>query len=225
LKFPDYKTEQGLLAEGFDFVIGCDEVGMGCVAGPVVSCACVLNPETISPRGESTTWWNRVRDSKTVSQKERETLYQVVEQNSIGYAFGQVDAEMVDRLNIFQSAMLARKTAIISLLEQLRLAGNGSLKRVGLLIDGKFVIPDLNVEHFDLKQFAIIKGDTSILTISAASILAKVRRDSMMGELDREFPGYDFSKHKGYNTPAHQRAIQDLGLTPEHRKTFLKKYL
>jgi ribonuclease HII len=225
LKFPSFEREKDLLSSGFELVIGCDEVGMGCVAGPVVACACVLDPQGILDNA-SIDWYSRVRDSKTVPEKEREVLFNLIQTHAKSYVITEVGSEVVDEINIFQSALQAREQAVLKLLRNLQTAFSNAKKeiKVAVLIDGKFIILNLNVKQYSVEQYAIVKGDSSVLTISAASILAKVHRDRMMASFDALYPGYDFSKHKGYNTPAHQSAIRNLGLTPIHRKTFLKKY-
>ena len=184
-------------------VIGVDEVGRGCLAGPVYAAAVVLNLETDV---------SAYTDSKLISELRREELaIEICESHQTGLGFATV--EEIDQLNIFRASQLAMVRAIQSL----------NLKRGHILVDGKFTLPGL--EGF--QQTALIKGDLRCKPISAASILAKVTRDQLMKTLHQEFPIYGFKQHKGYGTPAHKALIKKNKPCLWHRRTFsgVKEFL
>ena len=187
---------------GYSLIAGIDEAGRGPLAGPVVSAAVVL-PETFSI--------DDVDDSKKLTPKKRADLFPRIQEAALAVGVGIVDVETIDRINILQAALLSMAKAV----------GNLAIQPDYLLIDGPFQIP------LDLPQNALPKGDSLSISIAAASIIAKVTRDRMMVDLDRTYPEYGFSKHKGYPTKAHRAAIQKLGCSPIHRKTFkgVKEYL
>lgn len=180
-----------------EITAGVDEVGRGPLAGPVVACACVLpNPHTIQG----------IHDSKKLSKKERENVYQtLVSHNQVAYGVGVVSVEMIDRLNILQAVLLAMKIALEHLPIQPDVA----------LIDGNQPIPNL-----EIPQKTIIGGDGEIEEIGAASILAKVIRDEMMEKLHAIWPMYGFKDNKGYGTQEHRRALLEHGPCTEHRRSF-----
>ena len=208
---------------GFDFVAGCDEVGVGPLAGPVVAAACVIDPACISGYRSKKKWYYRVRDSKTVNEKERGELVEEILDHCLLFGIGVVDHTEIDRLNIHNAALLAMQKAIQAMLAKAKT--NPVPQKLILYIDGRFVIKNLSMSKWDIKQQAIIDGDASILSISAASIIAKVHRDGLMNKLAKEYPMYGFSEHKGYNTKGHREAIVRHGATPYHRKSFLKNIL
>ncbi len=199
--------ELSLLDSGYVCLGAIDEAGRGPLAGPVVA-ACVVMDSDFKLVKEL----EDVKDSKKLSEKKREALFDIINSEFSGMGIGICDHKTVDRINILQASFLAMKKAI------------GALrKKPGMIIlDGKFPIPNLS-----LKQEPIIKGDARIFSIAAASIIAKVTRDRMMVDLDRTYPEYGFSKHKGYPTKAHRAAIRKFGCSPIHRKTFkgVKEYL
>ncbi len=222
MQFPTFKNELEYLSKNYDFVAGCDEVGAGPVAGPVVVAACILDPNSIGPKRTKNEWYYRVRDSKTVNEKEREALLEKILEHCICYGIGEVQAEEVDRINIHQAKLLATKLATEQMLGKLK-AKEGS--KIFLLLDGMFILNNLNSKKFQVEQKAVIDGDALVLSISAASIIAKVHRDKILKEYDLKYPVYGFAKHKGYNTKEHQKAIMTHGATDFHRKSFLKKLI
>jgi ribonuclease HII len=187
--------EQQCIQLGHRFVAGVDEVGMGCLAGPVVAAAVILDLQNI-PDG--------IDDSKKLTQKKRESLDLEIRSRALGFSLAFASVEEIDQLNIFHAAKLAMVRAVQLL----------SPVADFLLIDGKFPIP------FSIPQKCLVKGDQLSASIGAASILAKVHRDAWMRELDGEFPGYDFASHKGYGSVVHRKALEKLGRSPIHRKTF-----
>jgi len=213
MKFPDYRCERKCLERGYTFVIGCDEAGRGPLAGPVVAAACVLDPKTIGKRRSKNKWYARVRDSKTIPELEREILCAKILENTLAHGIGVVSEREIDKLNIHNASLLAMQRAVTELVKRLNLKS----KKLFLFLDGRFEIPEVKLE-----QRAIIGGDAKVLSISAASILAKVHRDNMMRELDGRFPGYGFARHKGYGTREHQNALKKLGISLVHRRSFVK---
>lgn len=215
--FPKYKKEREFLSKGSCYVIGCDEVGVGPLAGPVVAAACILNPENIGEKRSKNKWHYRVRDSKTVNEKERESLVALIKENCLAYGIGSVEPKEIDEINIHNASLLAMKKAVQNLF--LNFAREGS-KKYYLLLDGRFKIPNFSIENLEIEQEAIIDGDCNVLSISAASIIAKVHRDNIMKEIHDILPYYGFDHHKGYNTKAHQKAIAMNGISQYHRKSF-----
>ena len=189
-------------------VIGVDEVGRGCLAGPVFASAALLVPE------------HRIQgltDSKLISGPRRAVLNEIVQNTQKTFtAFATV--EEIDELNILWAAMLAMKRSVEDLANKLGLVS------ATVLVDGNTRIPDLDSRF---KQITLVKGDLRAAPISAASIVAKVARDQLMVELGREFPGYGIEKHKGYASAVHREAIQRKGPTSIHRKSFsgVKEFL
>ena len=183
-------------SEGFSFIAGVDEVGRGCLAGPVVAAACILDPEKTLPAG--------IDDSKKLSAERRVELAAEIEQNALSFAVGIVDAAEIDRINILE----ATKKAMLAAIADLRPAADY------LLIDA------LQLKGTFLPQKALIKGDAISLSIAAASIIAKVHRDAMMAEFDKRFPHYGFAGNAGYGTVAHYKALRTHGPCELHRKTF-----
>ncbi len=184
-------------------VVGIDEVGRGCLAGPVYAAAVVFRSDKLA---------DLVTDSKLLSEKRREELAElIIQEHHVGIACATV--EEIDELNILQASLLAMKRAVEKL----------DIVRGHLLVDGNMKIP--NMQGFE--QTPIIKGDLRVSLISAASIVAKVTRDRLMKELGREFPNYGFEKHKGYSTAIHKKSIAEVGPCQHHRKTFagVKEFL
>lgn len=197
--------ENKLIQEGYNSVIGIDEAGRGPLAGPVVACACVLKIEEKILLGHPMSKW--IRDSKTLSEKRREKMYDfVIKHFHIGV--GICDHKTVDRINILQATYLAMKKAINDLDNKI------NDKKI-ILVDGNKKIPNLSV-----RQVAIVNGDKKIKSISAASIIAKVTRDRIMREVHKKYPQYNFSKHKGYGTKIHLDALKKYGPCEIHRKSF-----
>jgi len=175
---------------------GCDEAGRGCLAGPVFAAAVILPAGFYHPL---------LNDSKQLRAAERETLRQYIEQHALSFAVAAVSPEEIDRINILQASFLAMHLAIDRL----------TVRPQRLLIDGNRFKPYPGIPHV-----CIVKGDATYAAIAAASILAKTYRDSWMLDLHARYPRYGWDRNKGYPTAAHRRAIQQLGLTPHHRKTF-----
>ena len=173
-------------------VAGVDEVGRGCLAGPVIAAAVILRKNIPG-----------LKDSKKLSKKKREELSLIIMQNSY-FSFGSSSPKEIAKINIHQASLLAMKRAILNL----------SVEPGKILIDGIHK-PDLNTD-----TQTIISGDSYIDEISAASIIAKVYRDNLMMQFDKEYPNFYFSSHMGYGTKMHKAAIKKYGITPIHRKTF-----
>ena len=195
------EEEKNLHSRGFKNICGIDEAGRGPLAGPVVI-AGVIMPEDSMIEG--------VNDSKKVSEKKREILYDKIIEEAISYSVAIIGQDVIDEINIL----------------------NATKKGLTNVVGGLDVRPDLIIvdalEHIDTKGIpyeSIIKGDAKCYSIAAASILAKVTRDRIMREWDLVYPQYGFAKHKGYGTAFHIQAIKEYGLCPIHRKSFTKKFL
>jgi len=204
-------------------VVGIDEVGRGPLAGPVVACAAVLK----NPTGDSS-----LNDSKKLSRKKREAMFNTVKEECLCYAIASASAKEIDEINILEADFLAMRRALNALgfpgLEasepELPIEVKGCLPQNAKLlvaVDGNLKIRGVPAES----QIAIVKGDGRIASISAASILAKVFRDRYMDKLAIQYPGYAFEKNAGYGTKAHLDGIRKLGMTPEHRQSFHPKSL
>ncbi len=189
--------------EGFAIIAGVDEAGRGPLAGPVVSAAVVL-PDTFSDE--------RIKDSKKLTPKKRDLLFDTIYERAIAVGIGIVDSVEIDRINILQAALLSMSMAVDNLVP------NPDY----LLIDGNKKIPST-----DIPQEPVIKGDSLSISIAAASIIAKVSRDRLMARYHEEYPDYGFAGHKGYPTKAHKKAVKDFGPCPIHRQTFrgVKEYV
>ncbi len=205
MKFPTYKLETQKHLDGYKLIAGCDEVGIAPLAGPVVAATVILNPESIDGKRSKTKWWYRVRDSKTVNEKERDDLVMFIKDNCLDFGVGIVSHETIDEINIYQASMLAMKKSVDGL----------KLIPDFLFLDGVHKLTSLTIA-----QQPVISGDAKILSISAASIVAKVARDKILRELNEIYPQYGFDKHKGYGTKFHREALVTHGVTPAHRKTF-----
>jgi ribonuclease HII len=190
------------------------------MAGPVVAAACILDPESIGHKRSRNKWYARVRDSKTIPEEEREILSAKIRQNALWYGVGIVSEGEIDELNIHHASLKAMKLAVENMAQKIKKGKNSG--RVHLLLDGRFTIPGLSIPDMEIVQTSIVDGDALSLSISAASIIAKVERDAIMRRLDCEFPGYGFGRHKGYATKEHFAAIRKLGVTNVHRKSFVK---
>ena len=186
--------ENELYAQGIDLIAGVDEVGRGPLAGPVVAAAVIL-PKACKIPG--------LNDSKKIPKSKHKEIYEDVLQNAIAIGIGVKDNQVIDQVNIYEATKLAMMEAIGQLEPQPQ----------HLLIDAmKLDLP--------IPQTSIIKGDANSLSIAAASIVAKVTRDQMMEEFDREYPGYDFAQNAGYGTANHLAGLDKLGVTPIHRRSF-----
>ena len=199
MPLPNFDVETGLIKKGYKAIAGVDEVGRGCIAGPVTAAAVILNPQKI-PSG--------LNDSKKVNFKNREKIFQSI-QDTCTFCVAHSSVEEIDQINILQASLLSMKRAILGL----------SIKPDFVLIDGNKSPGDLESE-----SETIVKGDSKSLSIAAASIVAKVTRDRFMSRLDKEFPGYDWSQNAGYPTKLHKSAILNIGITPYHRRSFKPVY-
>lgn len=189
-----------LYEQGYSFVAGIDEVGRGCLAGPVVAAAVIL-PLTDE---NLVSHLDGVKDSKQTTSQAREHLYEVILQHALAVAIGMGSVALIDERNILQATKYAMKAAIAQL----------PIAPQALLLDA------VRLSDIPLPQRSIIKGDSLCLSIAAASIIAKVTRDRLMLQLHEQYPHYGFDHHKGYGTPAHLAALQQHGVTPLHRTTF-----
>lgn len=187
------------LPEGF-LICGIDEAGRGPLAGPVAAGACIL------PADHDILYLN---DSKKLSAKKRDELYEVITKEALAWKVGLASPERIDEINILQATYEAMRTAI---------AGLSVLPDA--LVNDAVTIPEV-----ELIQAPVIKGDAKCLSVSAASILAKVTRDRLMEEYDRQYPEYGFASHKGYGTKAHIEALQKYGPCPIHRRTFITHFV
>lgn len=185
---------------GYRYICGIDEVGRGPLAGPVVACAVIL------PMDERILYLN---DSKQVSRKKREELHDIIVEKAVAYGLGISSEQRIDEINILQATYEAMRMAI----------GNLSVKP-DILLNDAVKIPQVNIQ-----QVPIIKGDTLSASIAAASIVAKVTRDRMMGEYEKLYPGYDFGSNMGYGSAKHIEAIKTLGPSPIHRKSFIGNFV
>lgn len=220
MKISNYKTERGYLDDGYSYVAGIDEVGRGSLAGPVVAAVVALDPAAVKA-GKRDAWHQQVRDSKLLSPEKRFMLEPVIKRYSLAWGIGQVSPRDIDEVNIHYATLLAMAKAVQQFRKALeRFDAHGTILNVQLLIDGRFTIPNLSWKPFNITQQAIIDGDASVLSISAASILAKTYRDRLMVKLHHKFPRYEFARHKGYGTELHRQAIQKYGLTSVHRVSF-----
>ena len=198
---PDFQFEKEAMSKGYKFVCGVDEAGRGPLAGPVCAAAVIL-PEDIEIDG--------LNDSKKLTEKKRETLFDVIKEKALAYSIAYATVEEIEEFNILEATFMAMNRAIDSLKTKADFA----------LIDGNREPKGINIPCQ-----TIIKGDAKSQSIAAASVLAKVSRDRLLLEYDKEYPEYNFKKHKGYGTKEHTDLILKHGICPIHRKSFLKKLL
>lgn len=195
------EIEENLYEQGCNSICGIDEAGRGPLAGPVVVAA-VIMPRNSMIEG--------VNDSKKVSEKKREALYEQILQEAISYGIGIIDQKEIDNINILNATKKGLTTAVQAL----------TVRPDRIIVDA--------LEHIDtchIPYTSIIKGDAKCYSIAAASIIAKVTRDRIMRQWDEIYPKYGFAKHKGYGTKAHIEAIKEYGLTPIHRLSFVKNII
>ena len=190
--------EKEALAKGYKSVCGVDEAGRGPLAGPVCAAAVIL-PEGVILDG--------VNDSKKLSEKKRESLFDVIREQALSYSIAYATVDEIEEINILNATMLAMRRAIDGL----------DIKADYAMIDGNKIPP------IDIDAECIVKGDAKSMSIACASILAKVSRDRLLYKYAEEYPMYGFDKHKGYGTKVHREAILKYGPCPYHRKSFLKK--
>lgn len=195
----DYTYEINARQRGFSAVCGVDEAGRGPLAGPVYAAAVIL-PEGCEIDG--------LNDSKKLSEKKREALFDIIKEKAVSYCVASVDAKTIDEINILQATYLAMKTAVEGL----------DVPADYALIDGNRMPP------IAIEGETVVKGDAKSMSIAAASILAKVSRDRYMLELDKEMPQYCFAKHKGYGTKLHYEMLTAHGVSSQHRMSFLGSF-
>ncbi len=193
----DYSFESAFKDDKIKVICGIDEAGRGPLMGPVVAAACIL-PEGFVIEG--------LNDSKKLTEKKREALFDLITENAISYCVAMATVEEIEELNILNATMLAMNRAL-----------------EGLSVPADMALIDGNASRgFKIPTKTVVKGDATVPCIAAASILAKVSRDRMCDEYDKEYPEYGFAKHKGYGTKAHMDAIRKYGPCPVHRPSFLK---
>lgn len=192
--------ENNLKTKGYKYIAGVDEAGRGPLAGPVYAAAVIL-PDNCDIEG--------INDSKKLTEKKREKLYEEIIQKAVAWSVSAVDEKVIDEINILNATHLAMNNAVNSL----------SITPDYVIIDGN------SIKNMELPHETVVKGDAKCISIAAASILAKVSRDRYITKLAEQYPEYGFEKHKGYGTKAHYEALEKYGITPIHRKTFLKKLL
>ncbi len=195
----DFEYELKAKNKGFKAVCGVDEAGRGPLAGPVFAAAVIL-PENCEIDG--------LNDSKKLSEKKREALFDIIKEKAISWSVASVDEKTIDEINILQATYLAMKNAV----EGLEVTADYAL------IDGNRMPP------ISIDGETIVKGDAKSMSVAAASILAKVSRDRFMLELDKKYPQYQFAKHKGYGTKLHYEMLTEHGISDCHRITFLKSF-
>ena len=194
---PDYSIEQELHEKGYKYVCGIDEAGRGPLCGPVFAAACIL-PDGLYIEG--------LNDSKKLTEKKREKLFDIIKEEAVAYCIASASVEEIDELNILEADLLAMRRAID-----------------GLSVKADFAIIDGNVARdFQIPAAAVVKGDATSMSIAAASVLAKVARDRICIDLDRDYPEYGIAKHKGYGTKDHMAALRKYGPSPIHRKKFIR---
>lgn len=184
----------------YEYICGIDEVGRGPLAGPVIACAVIL------PKDCNLLYIN---DSKQLTEKKREELYDEIISTAVAFGIGSIPPAKIDEMNILQATYAAMRQAIHNL-----------TIKPDILLNDAVTIPEVSI-----KQVPIIKGDAKSISIAAASIVAKVTRDRIMVAYDKVFPGYNLANNKGYGCAKHMEAIKTLGITPIHRKSFLKNII
>ncbi len=198
-----FETE--LCGDEVQYIAGVDEAGRGPLAGPVVAAAVVM-PRDFDVPG--------IDDSKKLTEKKREALYEIIRASALAWGIGIVDHKRIDEINILQATKEAMRQAVAEVSEKMDRQG----KRLEHII-----FDAMTIEEIPIPQTNVVKGDSKSLSVAAASILAKVTRDRMMKEFAVKYPGYGFEKNKGYGTKAHYEGLRIYGMCPIHRKTFLKK--
>lgn len=193
----EYTLEQSLNEKGYTFVCGVDEAGRGPLCGPVVAAACIL-PIGLHIEG--------LNDSKKLTPKKRKQIFEQIIENAIAYSIAEASVEEINELNILEADMLAMRRAV-----------------EGLQVKADFALIDGNVSRgFEIPTMTVIKGDATSPSIAAASILAKVTRDELCEQMDKEYPQYGIGKHKGYGTKQHMDALREYGPAPIHRTKFIR---
>ncbi|MBR3596839.1 MAG: ribonuclease HII [Clostridia bacterium] len=192
-----YEYENLLKEKGFSVVCGIDEAGRGPLAGPVFAAAVIL-PDGLEELG--------INDSKKLSEKKRDSLFEIIKEKAVSWSVASASEKEIDEINILNATFLAMKRAV----EGLDICPDAAL------VDGN------RKPSTGIPEMTLVKGDAKSISIAAASILAKVSRDRYLSELDKQYPEYQFSKHKGYPTKLHYEMIKEHGISPVHRLSFLK---
>ena len=205
------KIEKELYTQGIQSICGIDEAGRGPLAGPVVIASVIMPKESMI---------EGVNDSKKVSEKKRELLYEKIIEEAIAYGVGIIDQNEIDRVNILNATKEGLTLCIKELEKDLKEKGRKIEKPDIILVDAL-----TKIDTDGIPYRSIIKGDSKCYSIAAASIIAKVTRDRIMRQWDEVYPKYGFEKHKGYGTKQHIEAIKEYGICPLHRKTFVKNFI
>lgn len=195
-----YEYENLLKEQGYSLVAGIDEAGRGPLAGPVYAAAVIL-PDGLEEMG--------INDSKKMTEKKREALFDIIVDNAVAYGIGFATEKEIDEINILNATFLAMRRAVEAM----------GVKPDLVLVDGN------RKPNTGYEEMTLVKGDAKSISISAASILAKVSRDRYMKDLAERHPEYKFEQHKGYGTKLHYEMIEQYGILPDHRRSFLKKIL
>ena len=198
---PDYSVEKELMNKGYNLVCGVDEAGRGPLAGPVCAAAVILEHDTVI---------DGLNDSKKLTEKKREALFDVIIEKAVDFSIALVDNERIDEINILEATFEAMEESV----HTLKTAPDCAI------IDG-----NRPPKHLNIPCETVVKGDSISMSVAAASILAKVTRDRLMLEMAKIYPQYQFEKHKGYGTALHTQLIKEHGPCAIHRKTFLKKII
>jgi len=197
-QFPNLDEEDKLKSQGYELIAGIDEVGRGALAGPVVASAVIL------PHPANLPWLGLVRDSKELTSRKRESLFDLISKAAVAVGIGIVPSQVIDSINILQATKLAMMQAVEKLPKQ----------------PNFLIIDRVTLSQCPIPQKGITRGDKLCLSIACASIIAKVTRDRMMEKFDQIYPGYGFAQHKGYGTGIHMSCLRKLGPSPIHRLYF-----
>jgi ribonuclease HII len=211
-----FDKERDIASREAVLVVGVDEAGRGPLCGPVVAAAVAYKRQDFVILAELEKDFALIRDSKKLSKKQREEMFDFIHEHFY-VGIGIVHAETIDRINILQATFLSMKSAISQLMKHIpaQRENHGRGSRAYVLVDGNQEIPNLS-----LSQETVVSGDSTVKSIAAASIIAKVTRDRMMMEYDKEYPRYGLAQHKGYGTKVHMDALRKYGPTPIHRMSF-----
>jgi ribonuclease HII len=207
--------EQNILDKNYQYILGCDEVGRGPLAGPVVACVTVFDKDFYNT---DLSWKKEVKDSKKLSASKRKLLTEKILASTVACEIGMNTNLEIDDINIHQATLSAMNHAVQSALSKGGMPI--SIENSFLFIDGIWKVPSV-----EIAQQAVIKGDDKIFAVSCASIVAKVYRDELMEKYHDQYPEYGFDQHKGYGTKQHIAQIKRMGLTPIHRVTFCKNFI
>ena len=211
MRLPHKTLERKLFSDDYRFVLGVDEVGMGCLAGPVVVCAVLFNKKFFTRPHKKLHW---LRDSKLLLPHQRERFVsELLKEKGLKFQTARCLPKTIDKINIYQATRLAMKRAVSKLVSTMGIFATAKMPIV--LIDGPHKIAGLKIP-----QMAIVKGDRKVFAIACASLIAKVTRDKMMKNYAKKFPNYGFERHKGYGTRFHQAQLAALGPSKIHRRSF-----